>query len=78
MILKLSDILEHQNPGVRQNSYKYKIVPIRECFDKTNRDLYYIYSDIKDIPEIYMDQQIYNIEPDIDSNGCMYLKIIIL
>lgn len=78
MILKLSDILEHQNPGVRQNSYKYKIIPIRECFDANDRDIHYIYSDINDIPEIYMKQQVYNIEPDIDSNGCMYLKIAIL
>ena len=78
MILKLSDVLETQNQGIRQNPYKYKIVPIRECYDQSNRDIYHIYLDINDIPEIYMERQVYDISPDLDSNGCMYLKIVIL
>lgn len=78
MILRLEDVLndQYQNPGVRQNAYKYKIVPLLECLDKDNRNIYHIYSDIKDIPEVYMKQEVYNIEPDIDPDThCMYLKI---
>lgn len=87
--MTLRDVVRHQNPGVRQNSYKYKILNIRELFDsrfdqgdltlkKFKQTQAKIYLNIEDIPENLMDYKIYNIEPEVDDNRCLYLRIDLL
>lgn len=83
----LKQILEAQNPGIRQNPYKYKIVCILDIYaDYGDDDITIkearngkIYLTIEDIPERYHNHFVYNIEPDRDdTTGCMYLKIVLL
>ena len=83
----LREILESQHRGIRQNSYKYKIVCIMNLYDARLGDDETvakfrdgkIYLNIEDIPEIYYDHTVYNIEPDIDAETkCLYLRIVII
>lgn len=77
MELTLGDFLKNaQHKGVRQDPYKYMIVDVREFYETNNSQ--HIYSDMNNIPEEYLEAKIYNIEPYIDSNKCLYLKIVIL
>ena len=87
--MTLRDVLRHQNQGVRQNPYKYKILNILEMFNNRSQqgDLTLnefkqaqakVYLNIENIPEKLMDYKIYNIEPEVDNNGCLYLRIDII
>lgn len=88
LYMTLRDFANHQNPGVRQNPYKYKIINIHEVFDKSaegisvgelKRTLAKVYLETKDFPEELMNYRIHNIEPEIDQdNGCLYLRIAII
>ena len=56
-MLTLEDIIKNQNPGVRQNPYKYKILKIMDIFDSRSDEITVrklrkgqIYINIEDIP----------------------------
>lgn len=86
--MTLRDFSNCQNPGVRQNPYKYKIINIHEVFDKSSEGMTLdevkcictrVYLDKKDFPEELMRYRIHNIEPDADQEtGCLYLKISVI
>ena len=88
LYMTLEDFAKHQNPGVRQDPYKYKIINIYDVFGTTSEDITLeqakelctkVYLDVKDFPEELMNCKIYNIEPDIDHDTrCLYLKIVII
>ena len=84
-MLILKDILEYQKPGVRQNPYFYKIVLILDIFNHRDDENYsnklrkgLRFNKIEDIPKKYHDREVHNIEPDIGSDGELYLKIVLI
>ena len=75
--ITLGDVIDSQNPGIRSNPYKYKIVSVLDFYKGDKEE--HIYLNIEDIPEEYRNGVIHNIEPDRDNKtGCLYLKIVIL
>lgn len=84
-MITLDQFLQSQHPGVRQNPYKYKIVAILDIYNNRNDNESVekfrngnVYLNTEDIPNDYMNHYIFNIEPEVDSNGCLYLKIVLL
>ena len=77
IFITLGDVIDSQNPGVRSNPYKYKIISVLDFYRGIQEE--HIYTNIEDIPEEYRVGVIHNIEPDRDEKtGCLYLKIVIL
>lgn len=84
-MITLEQFLESQRPGVRQNPYKYKIVAILDIYNNRNDDELVkefrngnVYLNTEDIPNDYMNHFVFNVEPEVDNNGCLYLKIVLL
>lgn len=84
-MITLEQFLESQRPGISQNPYKYKIVAILDIYNNKNDDELVkefrngnVYLNIEDIPDEYMNRFVFNVEPEVDNNGCLYLKIVIL